>query len=320
MPVEDVTRTLRHMWDVVPGEKGLAPSDFRASQMTLVLHFGLETTAAEVAERFAAAIAFAQRYPSRIIVLCPARPDENRDLLEAKLFSQCYIGSHQRDLCCCEALILGYSTDESNFLENQVSLWIEADLPVYHWLNRVPAERISGYYLSFIRRCRRVLIDTSIECDALKSVQWPEPDRVRDLAQARILPFRQQIGQFLSSLPVKVICGRGGRLKFSCEDSLVPEVRHLADWIFSCLDDACRKCSGDCRGCSEVGIESGLSAGSGVELCWYDRGGKLVIEGTMVPEEKHGELFCHLDGFRRESQFHLEPLKPEQALAEALFF
>ena len=117
-----------------------SPSEFRASQMNVVLHFGLDVTPEDAKLRFDALIRFAQRYPSRIIVLCPTR--ELQSGMSAKLFSQCYIGETHREMCCCEALLLGYKSEDVGYLANQVSIWLEGDLPTYHWLSGVPSAQL----------------------------------------------------------------------------------------------------------------------------------------------------------------------------------
>ena len=96
MSVESVTDTLRHMWDADAGG-GQGPMDFRASQLNLILHFGLSTTVGEGQEHFNTAIRFAQKYPCRIVVLCPLESVGAESEFEGKLFSQCYIGKHLRD-------------------------------------------------------------------------------------------------------------------------------------------------------------------------------------------------------------------------------
>src|ERR1700722_10413600 len=69
----EVPGMLSRMWqgDNLPGEEG--PSSFRASQMNLVLHFGLATTPEEAQQIFDQAIEFAQVYPCRIVALCPIK-------------------------------------------------------------------------------------------------------------------------------------------------------------------------------------------------------------------------------------------------------
>ncbi|MEM7792628.1 MAG: hypothetical protein AAF546_14580, partial [Verrucomicrobiota bacterium] len=121
LPVSEVTRRLATMWEV---ETTSSLSEFRASQMNLVLHFGLDVSAEEARERFDTVIQFAQRYPSRIIILCPER-DRKDGSMTAKLFSQCYIGESHREMCCCEALLLGYTSEDFGYLSNQVSIWLE---------------------------------------------------------------------------------------------------------------------------------------------------------------------------------------------------
>src|SRR5690606_27011084 len=119
LPVGEVTNHLASMWETGPSG---SPSEFRASQMNVVLHFGLEVTPEEARERFDSLIRFAQRYPSRIIVLCPSRTRDD-GTMASKLFSQCYIGDSHREMCCCEALLLSYKSENFGYLSNQVSVW-----------------------------------------------------------------------------------------------------------------------------------------------------------------------------------------------------
>ena len=44
--------------------------------------------------------------------------------------------------------MLGYTPDDAEFLEHQISVWLESDLPTYHWFHRVPEERILRSYLA----------------------------------------------------------------------------------------------------------------------------------------------------------------------------
>lgn len=321
LPVEAVTRTLSHMWDIQSLDVGGSPSDFRASQMNLILHFGLETTAEEAHVRFETAIHFAQRYPCRIIVLCPSEPGNIDDLLEAKLFSQCYIGKHLRDLCCCEALILGYSIEESSFLENQVSLWLESDLPVYHWFNRVPGKRIKDFYLPFIKRCRRVLFDSAIEKwedDVLAEI---ESLRVRDLAYARTLHLRQQLGQFISSVPVETLLRGLKRIQFAAGPERLPEMRHIYRWHETCLGKAVGD-SADTRVSQWLGGIGGIEklSGKAMRIQWLDAKGKAFIDWEYLPRQRSGRFRSSLPGAAHESLHHLEPIKTHSALAEAMFF
>ena len=155
MPVGEVTEALLHMWDPIPGaEPGSAPSEFHASQINLILHFGLPTTEEEARERFETAIRFTQRHPSRIIVLCPSEESSEGTLMEGKLFSQCFIGNSRREMSCCEALILGYCMTESDFLGSQVSLWLETDLRAHLNPTRMAAIAAAAADLVANARCR----------------------------------------------------------------------------------------------------------------------------------------------------------------------
>lgn len=179
LPVAEVTSALAEMWQVDSPEGYKAPSEFRASQMNLILHLGPATSDEDARQQFDVAINFAQRYPCRIIVLCVVKEkgSSSHELLEAKLFTQCYPSKDQDKMCCCEALILGYTSGEPNYLANQVSIWLENDLPTYYWVHRVPANRIRADYLSFIEslNSRRIVYDPSVEDDGYPTIQWPRP-------------------------------------------------------------------------------------------------------------------------------------------------
>jgi len=244
MPVAEVSRRLTTMWEA--GASG-SPSEFRASQMNVVLHLGPEVTASEALGRFHALIHFAQRYPSRIIVLCPGslQPD---GAMRAKLFSQCYIGDSHREMCCCEALILEFQPGNCGFLGNQVSVWLESDLPTYRWFNRVPAAQIASYFSNLLLGVRRCIYDSSIESEDIAALSWPDPGRVRDLAAARLLPVRQAIGQYLSGYPIEELC-RGlewVRIRYASGKS--GEGARLQEWIRDCLRD-CGQCDDPASAC-----------------------------------------------------------------------
>ena len=46
-PVSAISHTLREMWQSDPGTIDSPPSDFRASQLNLVIHLGEQTTTGE---------------------------------------------------------------------------------------------------------------------------------------------------------------------------------------------------------------------------------------------------------------------------------
>jgi len=234
MPVAEVTRQLAFMWS--PEDGADSPSAFRASQMNLILHFGIGVTPEDARARFDTAIRFAQRYPSRIIVLCPVERDAGaEDGLESKLFSQCYIGSSHREMCCCEALLLSYSPRESEFLTNQASVWLEGDLPTYHWLCGVPAERVNAVYEGLVSTVRRIVYDSDYEGQAFDADALRRHAPARDLASARILPVRQSLGQFLSGYDPVVLRRGLRRVEVRHGPGLAGEAFHLEAWLRRCL-------------------------------------------------------------------------------------
>ena len=316
MSVDAVTETLRHMWD--SGQPGGGPMDFRASQLNLILHFGLTTRVDEARCQFESAIRFAQRYPCRIVVLCPDAAGGGN--FEGKLFSQCYIGKHLRDLCCCEALILGYSPEQSDYLENQVSVWLESDLPIYHWFHRVPAERISRHYLGFLRRCRRVIFDGEIEGDDYDVIAWPESGRVRDLSFARSLPLRQHLGQFISGYrPAELVEGLE-LLRIQYTPGLRRAAWHLLRWHRHALSHCFSK---------PAHIDSVVftleqlveeRSESCLRIDWRYTDAKTYLRWDYNRSRKAGRIDASFPSGSHGHPLHIEPLANETALSEAMFF
>lgn len=319
MSVNDVTQTLRHMWDSEEMTGG-GRLDFRASQMNVILHFGLETTADEALAQFNVAIHFAQKYPCRIVVLCPAEETRGEAEFEGKLFSQCYIGKNMRDLCCCEALILGYSPEQSDFLENQVSIWLEPDLPIYHWLHKVPADRIGKHYLGFFKRCRKVLFDGSVEGDQYDEIDWPNPELVSDLAKARTLPLRQHLGQFISGFPPSELIDGLESLKFEYSPSMRRMTWQMMRWHRTALERCFKKPADiDSVVFSFEPIEDKTSDYC-LHIGWNFKDSEKTIDLNYSRTRKSGVILTNLPSGKFEHPIHVEPLEPEAVLGEAMFF
>lgn len=324
MPVADVTTSLQTMWQ--GGEAG-SPSEFRASQMNVVLHFGWEVSGDEARERFGALIEFAQRYPSRIIVLCPARSISDGSMA-AKLFTQCYIGESHREMCCCEALMLSYQPDDCGFLGNQVSVWLESDLPTYHWFNRVPAERIQGYFENLLVGVRRCIYDSSIEPEEYDRLEWPDPERVGDLAEARLLPVRQGIGQFLSGYEIEKLCHGLKSMRIRHASHMKGEGRRLMEWIRACLGD-CGKCKDPSSPCFAKGTCSALQADFNIGVCdspdcllsfelEYDD--ERYVRWKMLKGGNLGLIEASLGKGEESHATRVKALGAGQTIAEALLF
>ncbi|PXA05587.1 hypothetical protein DDZ13_01560 [Coraliomargarita sinensis] len=314
LPVREVAHRLNTMWQ---GEGDGSPSEFRASQMNVVLHFGREVTPREATQRFGELIEFAQRYPSRIIVLCPCDSISDGSM-RAKLFSQCYIGDSHREMCCCEALMLGYQPDDCGYLGNQVSVWLESDLPTYHWFSRVPAERIEAYFDNLLVGVRRCIYDSSIEEKDLGALDWPEPDRVGDLATARLLPVRQAIGQYLSGYSIEQLCHGLKSVRIRYAESMSGEGRRLLEWIKDCLNE-CDKCE-DCSALKadyDLGECQADDCRLTLELSYED---DRYFRWRMLSGGNLGMVEAYLGKSEEKVTTRVKSLGAEQTIAEALLF
>jgi len=309
LPVSAVEKRLRQMWEV-DGEA--SPSHFRASQMNIVLHFGLQVSPAEALEAFNTLLRFVQRYPGRIIVLCPSETRQDGSM-GAKLFSQCYIGPSQREMCCCEALMLTFEPEDCGHLANQVSVWLESDLPTYHWFMKVPETRILKYSDNLLKGVRRIVYDGSLEQSDLQSLDWPRPQGVRDLAQARLLPIRQSLGQFLSGFPMAGLLDGLTGIRLGHAPERKGEAIRLAEWLGSCLG-------------GKFKIQTGLFEAASpqaeplqLNMLW-DYADDRYLKWELYCEGERARFDFKFGAWAKSFMTQLKPLAPEQALAEALFF
>lgn len=319
LPVSDVVDTMARMWESNEPKRGhVAPSEFRASQMNLILHFGYGTTDEEAKQLFETVNRFAHAYPSRIIILCPTPAEDANTLLTGKLYSECYIGSSRRDMRCCEILTLGYDVNAPKYLENQVSVWLESDLPTYYWTHRLPPERINTIYKNFISFCKQKVYDSSIEGREFRG-QLDEPDAFRNLSYARLLPMRQTIGQGLSGFDPALLAENLENATLVCSEQYYPEGGALSHWIFNCLV-ACANESGFELPFSGLKVESSKEAGVNdfdLQFHYADKK-RLRFQADIEP----GTAFLAGNMGRGDFNYSLKAglLSPENTLAEAIFF
>lgn len=315
--ISELGSTLSKMWSVQMGQDGHPPSEFRASQMNVVLHLGLLTPPEEVNERFDTVIELAQKYPCRIIVLCPMGRERSEALLEGKLFSQCYIGDDLREMCCIEAVIVGYPTREAGFLSNTISVFLENDLPTYHWFNRVPAERIKLNHMDFVKHTTRVTYDSSVEAEDFKDIPWPRPEAAIDLAHARILPVRQGIGQFLSGYePADLVSGLTG-ISVRHSEKRRGEGANLLAWAEGCLKSCARQSGLDDKVTGTAETTEG--APNCLELEFTYEGEKHFL-WTHKAESNEAAVTAEFGKGRISAPMQVSFLEGEKALSEALFF
>jgi hypothetical protein len=320
LPVAEVTDTIAAMWQSESPDGGVAPSEFRASQMNLILHFGRSTSQKEALTQFEIASRFAQRYPCRIIVLCPDLDEADDYQLSAKLYAQCYMGESYNTKTCSETLLLGYSPEHLNHLENQVSTWLESDLPIYIWLHKVHASEMIENFSGILKSCRRLVYDSSLEGDADKSAPWPSYLNVRDLAYSRTLPLRQSIGQFLSAYPpVDLIDGlEGVEIQYAAER--VGESHGLLAWHRASLIDCARK--------TEIKLDDKTfktrvledSTDLELDVNWTYNDSKRFFHWEVKKGINLGDLRANFGKGELTFPFSIKLLEPEMALGEALFF
>jgi hypothetical protein len=313
VPVADIGRALARLWDGEPGdETTAAPSEFRASQMNLVLHLGLATDGPDAEAQFATALRFAQRYPCRLLVLCP-RPAGSGDLsISAKIFSQCYIGPTRQERSCCEAVLLTYPQESREFLEDQVSIVVESDLPLYYWAHRFSSTAKLADYRYLLRTAQRFVLDSALVPPDALTYAWPRRENLRDLCAARLLPVRQALSQHLSGVaPAALVAGLNA-VRVGHSSGRAAEGAALAGW----LDGRLRAC----------GLEGGVVAAAPASL-----GADGLSVAFDYADGRHFRWVADLAGGASQltadwghgpvaSGGRVRLLAPEAALAEALFF
>lgn len=313
-----VLSELASLWEMgTPGGQS-APSEYRASQMTFVLHFGFDHTPETARETFDSVLRFAQRYPCRIVALCPQIEEGGEDVLRSKVFGECYIGNSREEMSCCEAIIVGYPSSQRGFLENQVTTLVETDLPLYYWPSGIHDGTKLADYGFFLNQSKRIVIDTAMENPSVPGFAWPRPECLNDLAEARILQVRQSMGQFLSTYDPTLLVEGLERVDVTADPALAAEAGHVLDWTLGNLA-ACRRRAG-LDGAIAVRSEMNLDGEkASIRMGWIfaDRkafswevdfaSGRARIKATLQGEPIHRKSIVRL-------------LEPEQALGEALFF
>lgn len=317
VPVEQIARKLAQMWADTAAEGRAAPGreDALATQVNLVLHFGLGATPAEAVTVFRHAVQFSSRYPSRVVVLCPLHEDDGAVTIRAKIYGECFLGKTRGDSRCCEFVLLSYSLAARRFLENQVSICLAPDLPVYYWAHRFTACHRLADYQYLLQNARRFIYDRAAAPADAPHYPWPRPERVRDLAGARMLPVRQSLGQFLARYePARLVDGLRSVL-MSFEPQHAAEGHALLDW----LRDRLQAC-----GAAATGIDwhtALLPSGGGT--CFALRvtyGDDRYFHWRGNCDTGEAAFDSLLGASRTTMSGHITMLDPERALAEAMFF
>lgn len=318
VPVGAISKSLAQIWSDTAADGRPAPQadDAKATQLNVVLHLGLNTTPEDAAQQFKVISAFSQRYPSRIVVLCPLHADVPAAEVRAKIYAECHFGKSKSDKRCVEFVMLSYSRSARPFLENQVSVCLSTDLPLYYWAHRFSASGRLADYRYLLGRAKRVLIDSAIAPPDALTYRWENPAGLRDLVYSRLLPVRQSIGQFLSAYsPALLVDGLRG-VVVSHDGSLEAEGRVTLAWLQ--------------RRLAACGAEAGKVAFANTPLAAEARAGLEVRFDYTKPEKFFrwsGNLALGSATFeadlgtgRTSLAAAASLLSPENALSEAMFF
>ena len=316
VPVDSIKRSLAEMWDATAKAGGPAPAadDVKATQMNFVVHFGFATTPEDATAQFQTMLRFSQRYPSRVVVLCPLAKDQSEPEFRAKIYGECFLGKSKGDTRCVEFVMLSYPIAARRYLEDQVSVCLSADLPLYYWAHRFSASGRLADYQYLLRNSKRVIFDTGIVPADAQTYQWPNPESVRDLVYARLLPVRQSVGQFLSGFPPAQLVGRLQAVEVAHTDGRAAEARVLAAWIRGRLA-ACGAPGALPGGVQPAerklqdGLEVRLRYDGNRHFCWF---------GDLA--RQHAEFDADFGSGPATLTTAIRLLAPEAALAEAVFF
>ena len=313
VPVGSIKHSLTRMWDETAEHGGPSPShdDSKATQVNFVVQLGLQTSVEDALGQFQTVVRFSHRYPSRVVVLCPM-PDESTETeIRAKIYGECHVGKSKGDTRCCEFVLLNYPFSARSHLESQVSICLSTDLPLYYWPHRfVSAARIN-HFQYLLNRSTRILIDSAVVSAESLAFPWPKPERVRDLAHARLLPVRQTIGQFLSAYaPAKIIDGLRG-VTLAHQPAVAAEARVLAKWLQGRLADC---------GAKELQVQTNeRTEGASFELSFdYTNAQRFHWAGDLAQGSAHFEADFGTGKTTLPTSMSL--LSPEAALGEAMFF
>lgn len=309
VPVSAISRSFAQLW------ADTEVSEQKAMQLNLVVHLGFATTEVDAREQFQVAVRLAQRYPCRVVVLCPVMEDTNQVEMRAKIYGECFTGKSKGDTRCIEIVVLSYPLSAKAYLQDQVSICLSTDLPLYYWAHRFTSSQRISTYEYLLTRSQRVMFDSSIvSADAL-SYAWPKISAVRDLAYTRTLPLRQNIGQFISRYAPALIIADLKEITIRHRAQLSAEANCLLGWVKKGLVRSGANVDQgikftvtpvDCAGCFSL------------EFVYGDpkKNFRWSADLTKDNAEFSGDMGTGKSTLTASAHF----LTPEMALAEAMFF
>lgn len=314
VPVGSISKSLAQIWADPSNPDASVSDDVKATQLNLVLHLGFATTPDDGCTQFQTALRFAHRYPCRVVVLCPLANDGGVTELRAKVYGECFLGKSKGDTRCVEFVALSYPLSARRYLENQVSVCLSTDLPLYYWAHRFSLSSRLADYQYLLRSSKRVIFDTAIVPGDALTHPWPRPEAVRDLANARLLPVRQSIGQFLAGVaPARLVEGLVG-VNVTYSGRQAPEAHALRRWLTGRLLEC--GASPDLR---FLVNERASEPGSTLAVTFvYIGTHQFQWQGDF--QAGHASFEANFGGDTIRLPTAISLLSPEAALGEALFF
>jgi hypothetical protein len=318
VPVGSISRRLAQLWvDAgAEGKPALEADDAKATQVNLVLHLGLNCTPEDAQAQFEVVVRFCRRTPGRVVVLCPMQVDCPAPEIRAKIYGECFLGKSRSDKRCVEFVMLSYSRSARPFLENQVSICLSTDLPLYYWAHRFVSAHGLADYRYLLTQAKRFMIDSAIATPEVMAYAWPNPAAVRDLAYSRLLPVRQTVGQFLAAYePAALIAGLR-EVVVSHETAWTAEAQALSGWLRRRLV-ACGSGAGGAA-FKVVPSLAGAAAELGIAFRYADAA--RFFRWSADFSSRSAVLEADFGAGRTNLATSVSLLAPEVALSEAMFF
>jgi hypothetical protein len=314
-PVGSISGGLAKMWEGTASEGKPSPANdsAKAIQVNFVLLLGFKTDAADAVRQFETAVRFSRRHPSRVVVLCPIPDEAGATEMQAKVYGECSVGKTKDDMRCCEFVMLSYPRSARAHLENQVSICLSTDIPLYFWAHGFADAAKLADYNYLMTTAKRIIIDSSSAPPGVAGYPWPRPENVRDLAFARLLPVRQSIGQFLSRYPAGALADGLASISLSHGDGLAAEAKVLLAWVKDRI--------GECGAAREAIVikESPGMPKHGFELV-FAYSGRKSFKWTADVKAGRATFDADFGSGRTAMQVSASLLAPEAALSEAMFF
>ena len=310
-----ISKGIAQMWadTAAHGRDAPASDDFKATQANVVLHLGFGTTPSDALVQFQTMLRFAQRYPSRVVVLCPLHQDEGVTEMRAKIYGECFLGKSKGDTRCVEFVMLSYPIISRARLEDQVSICLSTDLPLYYWAHRFTDNRRLADYTYLLTRAKRVLVDSSVGPPDTLTYPWPNPKSLRDLVYSRLLPVRQTVGQFLARYEPKVLVDGLRTVTVRHGTPYAAEARSTLGWLQR------RLCACGAQ-VKTLHLRAEESPIAGLEIALEYSGGTKFFRWSGDFAKHHALLEADFGTGRTSLPAPASLLDPEAALSEAMFF